>query len=213
MSHKEQIDRKLDYLHRNKIAYKLFPTTDVATNTFYWGWYHKNGTFECYDLFNNKYKINTRKSFKWHLLAIRYINKHLTPIEFKNISKFISNKQNGFVTFTIPTYMLNNVLEEINKIDINKPPSNKIRKVIFKDSTGLSTKEKCRIVGELIGKSKSVENEDIYECMLYINNINKKITIASLAKMLSCSSRTIHRNMDKELKKEKELLNEHYEKI
>ena len=49
--------------------------------------------------------------------------------------------------------------------------------------------------------------------MLYINNINKKITIASLAKMLSCSSRTIHRNMDKELKKEKELLNEHYEKI
>ena len=92
-------------------------------------------------------------------------------------------------------------------------PNNKIRKVIFKDSTGLSTKEKCRIVGELIGKSKSVENEDIYECMLYINNINKKITIASLAKMLSCSSRTIHRNMDKELKKEKELLNEHYEKI
>ena len=49
--------------------------------------------------------------------------------------------------------------------------------------------------------------------MLYINNINKKITISALAKMLSCSSRTIHRNMDKELKKEKELLNEHYEKI
>ena len=24
MSHKEQIDRKLDYLHRNKVAYKAF---------------------------------------------------------------------------------------------------------------------------------------------------------------------------------------------
>jgi transcriptional antiterminator len=43
--------------------------------------------------------------------------------------------------------------------------------------------------------------------MLEINNNNEKITIAKLAKLLSCSSRTIHRNMGEELKREKELLN------
>ena len=43
--------------------------------------------------------------------------------------------------------------------------------------------------------------------MLEINNNNKKITIAKIAKLLSCTSRTIHRNMCVDLKREKELLN------
>ena len=37
--------------------------------------------------------------------------------------------------------------------------------------------------------------------------MGKKITIAKIAKLLDCSSRTIHRNMGEELKREKELLN------
>jgi len=43
--------------------------------------------------------------------------------------------------------------------------------------------------------------------MLDVNELNKKITIAKLAKLLKCTTRTIHRNMDAELKREKELLN------
>ena len=35
----------------------------------------------------------------------------------------------------------------------------------------------------------------------------KKITIVSLAKLIDCTSRTIHRNMCADLKREKELLN------
>ena len=204
--------RNIEYLHRKRISYKLFPTTDVATNTFYWGWYHENGTFECYDLFKTKYKINTRKSLKWHLLVIRYINKQLTHVQFKNISEFISNKDNGFVTFTIPTYMLNSVLKEIDEIDPNKLPNNKSKKIIFKDSSGLSVKQKCTIVGGLIGRKK-VDDGDIYDCMLGINSLREKITISKLAQYLGCSSRTIHRNMSLELKKEKELLNIDNEEI
>ncbi len=45
-------------------------------------------------------------------------------------------------------------------------------------------------------------------CMLDINDLSKKITITSIAKSLKCSTRTIHRNMSNELKKEKELLNQ-----
>ena len=43
--------------------------------------------------------------------------------------------------------------------------------------------------------------------MLMLNHGGWKITIARLANRLECSTRTIHRNMSIELKKEKELLN------
>jgi len=43
--------------------------------------------------------------------------------------------------------------------------------------------------------------------------MGKKITISRLAGLLNCSTRTIHRNMGYELKKEKELLNQENEKI
>jgi transcriptional antiterminator len=43
--------------------------------------------------------------------------------------------------------------------------------------------------------------------MLYLHDINQKITITKLAQSLKVSTRTIYRSMTEELKKEKELLN------
>jgi transcriptional antiterminator len=40
-----------------------------------------------------------------------------------------------------------------------------------------------------------------------MHDLNQKITISKLAIYFDCTSRTIHRNMSNELKKEKELLN------
>jgi len=91
--------------------------------------------------------------------------------------------------------------------DLETPPPNKIRKVIFKDYCGLSTSEKLSIVGELVGKKKLSETE-IYDGMLILYDEGSKITIAKLAKELKCSTRTIYRHMSNELKKEKELLNQ-----
>jgi hypothetical protein len=91
--------------------------------------------------------------------------------------------------------------------DLEEPPKNKLRKVIFKPST-LSKEEKLRIVGSLIGRSKRVHQDDIYECMLDLNDMGKKITMGRIAGLLDCSTRTIHRNMCQELRKEKELLNQ-----
>jgi transcriptional antiterminator len=44
--------------------------------------------------------------------------------------------------------------------------------------------------------------------MLDLNDFGKKITIARIAGLLDCSSRTIYRSMNKELTHEKTLLNE-----
>ena len=71
--------------------------------------------------------------------------------------------------------------------------------------TGLSTSEKLSIVGTIIGKGKSIKEDDIYDAMLYIHE-QGKITIPKLAKALKCSQRTIHRNMGEELKRRKRII-------
>jgi len=92
-------------------------------------------------------------------------------------------------------------------MDLEKPPPNKLRKVIFKDFTGLDMRQKLSIVGKLVGRSKISENE-IYDAMILMNDNKEKITISKLSKALNCSTRTIYRNMGNQLKKEKELLNQ-----
>ena len=49
-------------------------------------------------------------------------------------------------------------------------------------------------------------------CYILMNKANS-ITISKLAKALKCTTRTIHRNMGEELKKEKDKLNIDNEKI
>jgi len=89
-----------------------------------------------------------------------------------------------------------------------EPPVNKMRKIIFKDYSGLTPNEKMSIVGKLIGRSKLVNSESVYQCMLDLNDLNKRITWSKVASILKCSERTIIRNITKELKNEKQILNE-----
>jgi len=96
--------------------------------------------------------------------------------------------------------------------DLEQPPKNKLRKIVFKDGSGLSVTEKLSIVGQIIGKGKSIKQEDIYEAMLQVND-QGIITIPKIAKVLGCTPRTIHRNMGEELRQEKQLLNNKHEKV
>ena len=201
-------NRKTNTLDMWRIVYRRFPITDKPTleNEVYM--FYENGTHECYELFRSKAKINTYKSLKWHLLVLWYLNPQLDQDKFLNLAKFICDKLNNFITFAIHEDLLNKIVYEVSMCDLEEPPKNKIRKVIFKPYTTISKEEKLRIVGELIGRTKRITQDDIYNCMLEINNNGDKIIISKLAKLLNCTSRTIHRNMGVELKREKELLNE-----
>ena len=128
--------------------------------------------------------------------------------DFEDLAKYICNKRTGFITFTINEQHLRNITYDVSMCDLEESPKNKLRKIIFREYSGLSSSEKMSIVGSLVGRSKRVEETDIYECMLDIHDDNSLITISGLAKALKCSYRTIHRNMSNELKKEKELLNQ-----
>jgi hypothetical protein len=174
--------------------------------------FYEDGTYECYELFRSKAKINTYKSLKWHLLVIWYLNPQLDQDMFENIAYVIANKDHGFITFTIPNQLLKRIIYEVSMCDLEEPPKNKLRKVIFKPTT-LSKEEKLRIVGSLIGRSKKFHADDIYDIMLMLNHGGWNITIARLARGLDCSTRTIHRNMTKELRKEIKLLNKQNEEI
>ena len=199
--------RNTKYLDNKRIVYRRDPITDKPTvQATYWDHY-ENGTYECYQLFRSKAKITTYKSLKWHLLVLWYLNPQLEQEEFTDIADVISSKKHGFTTFKIHPEMVRRMVYEISMLDLDEPPKNKLRKVIFKMITPLSTKDKLRIVGGIIGKSKKIHKDDIYQCMLDINDTGNKITAIELAKNLKCSSRTIHRNMGEELKREKELLN------
>ena len=203
MSHK----RNLKYLNDKSIVYRRDPITDVPTSETKQYMYYENGTYECYTLFASKAKITTYKSLKWHLLVLWYLNPQLDQDEFIKIAEIISVKENGFTSFTIHESLLKKMVYEVSRLDLDEPPKNKLRKVIFKYGSGLTKEEKLSIVGELIGRSKRIHADDIYQCMLDMNDMSKKITIARIAGLLDCSSRTIHRNMCTELKREKELLN------
>ena len=203
MSH----NRNTKYLDDKRIVYRRDPISDKPTQENECYLFYEEGTYECYSLFSSKAKITTYKSLKWHLLVMWYLNPQLDQDQFMEIAEVIANKEQGFTTFTIHPELLRKMVYDISMLDLENPPKNKLRKVIFKPYNRLCTEEKLRIVGELVGRSKKIHPDDIYQCMLDINDFGKKITIGEIAKLLNCSTRTIHRNMDTTLKREKELLN------
>ena len=209
MSH----ERNLEYLNKHRIVYRRMPITDKPdVEATYWDHYI-DGTYECYELFRSKAKITTYKSLKWHLLVMWYLNPQLTQDEFEEIAYIIANKSQGFTSFNIGDRLLDKIIYDVSMCDLEEPPKNKLRKVIFKYGNRLSKEEKLRVVGELIGRTKKFNGGDIYAIMLMLNHGGWKITIERLAKGLDCSTRTVHRNMSEELKREKELLNKQNEEI
>ena len=199
--------RNLKYLNTNRIVYRRLPLTDKPTEETDVYMYYQNGTHECYELFRSSAKITTYKSLKWHLLVLWYLNPQLDQDQFMRLAEVIAHKPNGFISFAIHAQLLRKIVYEVSMLDLDAPPKNKLRKVIFKPFTRTSKEDKLRIVGKLLGRSIKVCADDIYEVMIDLNDMGKKITIGRIAGLLDCSSRTIHRNMCTQLKREKELLN------
>ena len=202
----------MKYLNDNRIIYRKY-SDDEPTQEYEWGWYYTDGTHGYYSLFNSDAKINTMRSLKWHLLTLWWLNPKMNKTKFKQMAEVICHKSNGFVTFNISKNFFNKVINDVYMQDLEQPPKNKLRKVVFKDNSGLNKNKKLSIVGQLIGRKSMIDEEAIYQCMVDLNHDGKKITIGRIAGLLDCSSRTIHRNMSTELKKEKDILNVENEKI
>lgn len=203
--------RAMKYLNDNRIRYRKY-SDDEPTQEFEWGWYYADGTHGYYSLFNSDAKINTMRSLTWHLITLWWLNPKMDLEKFKQLAEVICHKPNGFLTFNVSDKQFDFLVSDVFLTDLERPPKNKIRKVVFKDFCGLNKSEKLSIVGKLIGR-KSMDEEKIYQCMLDLHDMGKKITIGRIAGLLDCSSRTIHRNMSDELKKEKDILNIENEKI
>jgi len=204
MSH---IPRNLEYLNRRKIQWVRDPINDKPSMKHKDYNYYEDGTHEYYSLFRSRAKITTYKSLKWHMLVLWYLNPQLDPDDFTNLCEYIADKSNGFITFTVPPQLLKKIIYEVSMMELDEPPKNKLRKIIFNWHCTLSMEDKLKIVGKLIGRSKQIHQDDIYQCMVDINDMGNKITLVSIAVLLNCSTRTIQRNMCEELKREKELLN------
>jgi len=205
MSH---IPRNLEYLNRRKIQWVRDPINDKPSMKHKDYNYYEDGTHEYYSLFRSRAKITTYKSFKWHLLVLWYLNPQLDPDDFASLCEYIADKSKGFITFTVPPQLLKKIIYEVSMMELDEPPKNKLRKIIFNWHCTLSMEDKLKIVGKLIGRQKQIHPDDIYQTMIDINDMGNKITLANIAGLLDCSKRTIQRNMCEELKREKELLNQ-----
>ena len=205
MSH---IPRNLEYLNRRQIQWVRDPINDRPSMKHKDYNYYEDGTHEYYSLFRSRAKITTYKSFKWHLLVLWYLNPQLDPDDFASLCEYIADKSNGFITFTVPPQLLKKIIYEVSMMELDEPPKNKLRKIIFNWHCTLSMEDKLKIVGKLIGRQKQIHPDDIYQTMIDINDMGNKITLANIAGLLDCSKRTIQRNMCEELKREKELLNQ-----
>jgi len=200
--------RNLEFLNRRRIVYRRGPITDTPSESYSWGDFYEAGTYECYELFRSKAKITSYRSMKWHLLVLWYLNPQLTYDEITDLARFISDKDNGFTTIKLSDASIVNLVDEVFEKDLEEPPTNKMRKIIFRDGCGLEAREKLSIVGKMVGRMKKAEPPDIYEAMLGIHDNNKKITISKIARTLNVSTRTVYRNITEEIRKEKILLNE-----
>ena len=202
-----QFDRNYNMLWRNNVITCRLPINDTPTTETDKWMFFEDGTHEYYDLFRSEAKINTYKSLYWHLLVLWYLNPEKGPDEFKQMSYAICNKSNGFISFSISDNMIDKIVYDVYMSDLDRPPKNKLRKVIFKHGCGLSKVEKLSIVGQLIGRSNKTHPDDVYQAMIDIHDLGQKITIKRVSEVLGVSSRTVHRHMCEDLKREKELLN------
>ena len=204
------MERKFKYLTDRRVVWRRNPTTDILDEETKQYLFYKDGTYQAYNLFRSKAKITTYRSLKWHILTLWYLNPDWTENDAMDVTMHITNKDNGFITFTINKWNIERLIKDISLLDLDKPPTNKLRKIIFKWNCGLTKSEKLSIVGKLIGRMNGIKSSDIYEAMLQINYEGDKIIISGLAKILNVTPRTIYRRMDKypDLKEEKELLNE-----
>ena len=198
--------RKLEYLNDNRIIYKRSPVNDEPTYSTEHFDYYEDGTHEHYHLFNSKSKITSYRSLTWHSLVLCYLNRW-NKQRHARIIRFICDKRNGFVTFKLAENSIEQVIQQTFWGGVYAP-KNKARKIIFKDYCKLDFKQKMQIVGQLLGKSRAIYTEDVYECMIDLNDTGKKITWSKIAQLLDCSVRTVLRNINEELKQEKKLLNE-----
>jgi hypothetical protein len=198
--------RKLEYLNDNRIIYKRSPVNDEPTYSTEHFDYYEDGTHEHYHLFNSKSKITSYRSLTWHSLVLCYLNRWDTQ-KHARIIRFICDKHNGFVTFKLAEQSIESVIEQTFWGGVYAP-KNKARKIIFKDYCKLDFKQKMQIVGKLLGRQSKINEEIIYQTMLDLNELGKKITWSKVAGLLNCSERTVIRNINKQLKNEKTILNE-----
>jgi len=130
-------ERNLNILNRRRVVYRQEPIDDVPDieNDKYM--FFENGTYQCYDLFKSTAKITTYKSLKWHLLVVWYLNPLLDQDDFMEIAEIIAKKENGFVSFNMHPELLRKIVYDVSMCDLDIPPKNKLRKVIFKLHCGL----------------------------------------------------------------------------
>lgn len=200
-------DRRMKWLEDNRVITACYPWSDKPTETYDWGWYYEDGTYQKYDLFWYSAKIGSIKSLKWHIFTLRFLNPDMDDEKFEQVVNYICDTKNNFITFDVNQKVIDNLISEALNDPLDYAPPNKLRKVIFKQTCGLDRKQKMKIVGSIIGKGNSLSESEIESVMRWLNENGHEITNGRLERELGKSVRTIQRAMTPALRELRDELN------
>lgn len=187
------VERDLEYLHENRIVYRNIPkgVSDMIETPEYY--YYPSGTDVCYTLFQGDHKISSYKALFWNFLVLKYLNPGVDLLPTFN---YIADEDNGFIYFKLR--QLDTLIDDVMSSD-DEPPVNKIRRVVFKSNTKLTSSQKISLANSLIHK-KRVTCGAIEHIITDIASNKEKITYKKIADVLRCSVKSISRNIDSKLK-------------
>lgn len=199
--------RRIKWLWDRRISTVQYPVEDTPTMEFPWGYYFKDGTYECYELFRSPHKICSYKGYKWHIAVLKHIN-NLTTDKFKEVCLYIADVKNGFVARELDPIKVWSIVADVLDDDTHDAPPNVRRKVIFKVGCSLEAHEKKLIIGQLTGRIGRLKGKDVSSHMMYIHHMGRKITITELSKLMNCSRVSVYSIMDDDLNSTMKTLNE-----
>ena len=113
--------RKFKYLTDNRVVWRRDPTTDIPDEETKEYLFYKNGTYQAYNLFRSKAKITTYRSLKWHMLTLWYLNPNWDEHDAMDVAMYITNKDNGFITFNINRWNTARLIDDLSVVDFENP--------------------------------------------------------------------------------------------
>lgn len=148
---------------------------------------------EFYTLFRTTRKINSVQEIEYVAEKLRWLNPKIEYSAFVRHMRSMTDRSNGHVIRTYSVRRIEAICEEVWQKPLTKPYCRRKRKVIFNPVKMIPTKEKRKIVQQLIHPTISFEPSEIWRAC---NNIQGKLTMKKIGDYLGCSAPTVRKSFD-----------------
>ena len=145
-------------------------------------------------------RISSFDQLKYYAEVLLYLNPDLDYSTFQGIFYHIGNRESGK---TIRSYSKPRISDMISDVynHPGEPYCRRLRRIIFNPEVIMSSEEKMEVAAQILKRGMVYTKEDVLQAIDSIFRKRFKITQESLSKELYCSTKTVQRIVNQELKK------------